>query len=63
MPGPSLRNEMWVPRCPQCGNGNLLLAPANQCTHGVLAAVEVYCAECKWRKKLAEVIKQLYVRL
>lgn len=57
-----LRNETWVPRC-KCGNGNLVLAPGNQCTHGVLSQVEVYCPECHWQAKLADVIKQLYVRL
>lgn len=59
----SLRSENWVPRCPQCGNGNLLLAPANQCTHGVLAQVEAFCQECQWRQRLADVIKKVYVRL
>lgn len=58
-----MAREMWMPRCPRCGNGNILLAPANQCTHGVLSQVEIYCQECQYLGKLSEVIKRLYVRL
>ena len=58
-----LRTETWVPRCQQCGHGNIILAPANQCTHGILAQIEVYCPECQWRDKLANAIKRIYVRL
>lgn len=56
-------SETWIPRCPRCGDTKLILAPANQCTHGVLDQVHVYCGGCQWDGRLSDEIKTLYVRL
>jgi hypothetical protein len=39
-----------------------MLAPANGFTKHIVDKVEVYCAECRWRAVLADVITQVYVR-
>ena len=56
-------DECWLPRCPRCGHSALTLAPANQYTKYVVAKAEVYCPECQWRAVLADVMKQVYVRV
>ena len=56
-------NEMWAPRCPRCGHSGPILAPANGFTKWLIGKVEVYCPNCQWRAVLADVIKQVYVRL
>lgn len=54
--------EMWFPRCPRCSESNIILAPANGFTKHLLPQVEVYCPNCQWREKLADTLKQIYVR-
>jgi hypothetical protein len=54
--------ETWLPRCPTCSESNLVLAPANGFTKHIIDLIEVYCTHCSWRDKLADVIKQVYVR-
>jgi rubredoxin len=56
-------SETWYPRCPRCGESKLILAPANGFTKHLLIAVEIYCPECQFRKKLSEAIKTVYVRM
>ena len=56
-------DEMWMPRCPRCGESQLILAPANQYTKGIVAQVEVYCPSCQWQARLVDNIKAVYVRL
>jgi len=58
----SQANELWIPRCPRCGNGHPMLAPANGFTKFIVEAVEIYCQECQYRAVLSEVIKQIYIR-
>ena len=56
-------DELWTPRCPKCGDGKLMLAPANQYTKYIVAAVEVYCEHCQWIGRMGDHIKQVYVRM
>ena len=57
----SQATETWIPRCPHCGNGSIILAPANGFTKHVLAQIEIYCTHCQYRAKLAEDIKKVYI--
>jgi hypothetical protein len=56
-------SEMWTPRCPQCGNGSLVLAPANGFTKWLISKVEVYCTNCQYRANLAENLTKIFVRI
>lgn len=56
-------NETWIARCPQCGEGALTLAPADQRTKHCAPYVEVYCSHCQWRDKLYVNLKKIYVRI
>ena len=55
--------EMWAPRCPHCGSGTIVLAPANGFTKHIVAQTEVYCTNCQYRAKLADDIKKIYIRM
>jgi ribosomal protein S27AE len=55
-------SEMWIPRCPHCGSGTLLLAPANGFTKFLTTKTEVYCSNCQYRAVLADDIKRIYIR-
>lgn len=55
--------ETWTPRCPRCGEGNLILAPADQRTKHCAPYVEVYCGHCQWRDLLFANLKKIYVRI
>lgn len=55
--------ETWTPRCPRCGEGNLILAPADQRTKHCAPYVEVYCGHCQWRDLLFANLKRIYVRI
>jgi len=61
--GQQLGDERWVPRCPKCGEGNLLLAPANQYTHAIPAKWELYCQHCQWQGRVEDHYKTIYVRM
>lgn len=65
MATPSLdsRDEMWVPRCPQCVEGTLILAPANQYTRLLPAKLDIYCPHCQWRGELEKWIGRIFVRV
>lgn len=56
------KDEFWIPRCPRCADSNLVLAPANQFTKGIVDKTEIYCTHCQWRGVLAEEIERIYVR-
>jgi hypothetical protein len=58
-----IMSERWVPRCPQCSESTLVLAPADKITVGVLSSVHVYCTHCQWDGRLSDEIKRIYVRL
>lgn len=58
-----MSRETWVPRCPQCGDSKLVLAPANEHTKHALLFVEVYCPNCQWRDRLDQNMKRIYIRL
>lgn len=58
----SQASETWIPRCPKCGNGTLVLAPANGFTKFLVAKTEVYCTNCQYRDVLADHIKEIYIR-
>lgn len=57
--------ERWVPRCPNCGNSHIVVAPSpcnpNEATpeHGTTAP-NTYCIECGHTYTIAELV---YVRL
>ena len=55
-------SEFWIPRCPICGDGGLLLAPANGFTKYIVTKTEVYCTHCQYRAVLADDIKKIYIR-
>jgi endogenous inhibitor of DNA gyrase (YacG/DUF329 family) len=55
--------DVWTPRCPKCGKGTPVLAPANDLTKHLLLYIEVYCPECQWQDKLQDNIKKIYVRM
>jgi DNA-directed RNA polymerase subunit RPC12/RpoP len=54
--------ETYIPRCPHCGNGTIVLAPANGFTKWILAQQEIYCTNCQYRARLADDIKKIYIR-
>ena len=54
--------EVWIPRCPRCGEGNIILASANGFTKHLPLKTEVYCPHCTWRGVLADHIKEIYIR-
>jgi hypothetical protein len=56
-------SEMWTPRCPVCGSGTIILAPANGFTKHIIAQQEVYCTNCRYLAKLADDIKRIYIRV
>lgn len=58
-----MATETWIPKCPQCGETKLVLAPANQDTHGVLEQVAVYCPACTWLGRLRDHITVVYTRI
>jgi endogenous inhibitor of DNA gyrase (YacG/DUF329 family) len=51
--------DVWTPRCPKCGKGTPVLAPANDLTKHLLLYIEVYCPECQWQGKLGDDIKRI----
>jgi hypothetical protein len=55
-------NETWIPRCPNCSEGNLVLAPANGFTRNILDKVEIYCTNCRYRGKLSDDLAKVYIR-
>lgn len=59
----NMSREHWIPKCLQCGETTLILAPADSITVGVLMSVHVYCPNCQWDGRLADEIKKIYVRL
>jgi hypothetical protein len=61
-PMASQATETWLPRCPKCGRGTPVLAPANGFTRTLIEKTEIYCAECQWRGSLADHLAQVYVR-
>jgi len=59
----SRASEMWLPRCPQCGSSNVILAPANGFTKFIVDQVEVGCNNCPYRARLKDEIKRIYIRV
>jgi hypothetical protein len=51
--------ERWVPRCPTCHNGHIIVAPS-PCEPNVSGPHNVYCIECGHTISIGEL---LYVRL
>jgi hypothetical protein len=58
----SQATETWIPRCPKCGSGSIILAPANGFTKHIVEATEVYCSQCQYRARLADDIRRVYIR-
>jgi hypothetical protein len=55
-------NEVWLPRCFECGESKLILAPANGFTKFIVDKLEIYCFGCGWRGMLTDNIKKIFVR-
>jgi len=51
--------ELWVPKCPQCGDNKIILAPETKAPtfRSTQYAMEVKtaCSQCTWRGTVADV--------
>lgn len=56
----SKASELWVPHCPSCMEGKLILAPANGLTVGIIEKAEVECFNCHRRYTIQQAVKAFY---